>query len=93
MKARANRKAHGGFRSRIDEPQTLQTRHRVSDQLSQFDRQFRGHAIAGARSRRLLDRLQNVPMRMPQNQGTIREHVIDIAVAIDIEQKRTFARR
>ena len=88
--ARQPNRAHRGFRARIHEPHFLDARHGLDDQLRQLIFRFRRRTKARATARRFFDRRHDARIRMPQNERPPRADVIDVAIAIDIPQIRSF---
>ena len=70
----------------IHEPDFFDGRHGLGDHRRQFVLCFRWRAEACAMRGCLLDRLHNIGMRMPQNHRSPGSDVVEVTVAIDVEQ-------
>jgi hypothetical protein len=84
---------HGGFRARIHQAHHLDGGHGVDDGVRQVDLLLGGRAETRADGERLLERRQDLGMTVAQQQRTPRSHVIDVLVAVHVEEVRTLATR
>ena len=63
----------------------------LRDQLGQFDFALGGRAEAGPDFQHLAQRVDHRLRAVPQQQRSPRAHVIDVGIAVDVEDARAFA--
>ena len=78
--------AHGRFRSRIDHPHSFHERQALLHQLAESNLSGTRSTKAGPLPNSFLNCRQHILRSMPQNHGSPRQDVVNIAVAIDIMQ-------
>ena len=86
--ARQAHGAHGRLGARADKSHFFARRKRFSDARRKFDFEFGGHAVTRATARLLGDRLNDLRMRVTQNQRAPRANVIDVFVSVGVPQAR-----
>ena len=91
--ARHPQRAHRRFGARVHQPHHLHRRHRAADHLGQFDFALGGRAEAGADLQHLARSLQCTGKAVAQNQRPPGAHVVDVLVAVDVEDARALAAR
>lgn len=84
--------AHGGFRAGIDHAQLFDRGIDALDEAGNFRFEQGRRAIARAAGRRFLQGLDDAGMGVAGDHGTPRTDVIDIGVAVDIGDGRSFGR-
>ncbi len=82
---------HGGFGSRVDQPDDVERRHHLADALGDVDLGLRRCTKAGAARRRLLDGLDDARVRVAEEQRAPGADVVDVAVAVDVADARAGA--
>src|SRR5580692_6403552 len=80
---------HGRFRPRIDEPDFLHMRERGQHDFSQVSLGGSGGAKAGAVAGGVHNRFDHFGGSVPENEWTPRAHVVDVLVAIGVEDMGT----
>ena len=83
-------RAHGRFRAGRDEPHLVHTRHRTANCLCQLDFQRSGSAERRASTELLLNSVDDLWMRVSQQQRPPRPDAVQIAVAVGIVEIRAF---
>ena len=78
--------AHGGFGSRVDHPHSFDRRDRIDHQFGELRFQFAWCTETGSLRKCSKDRVHDRRMPMSQDMRTPRSDVIDVSIAIDIEQ-------
>ena len=89
--ARHAQSAHGGFGAGVDQAHHFHGRNDLRDQLGQFDFVPGGRAEAGAGFENLAQRVDHRRRAMAQEQRPPGADVIDIGIAVDVEDARAFA--
>src|SRR3990172_642574 len=84
-------RAHRGFGARVHEPDLLDTRHGLDDQLGQFVLGGGRGAEAGAAADGRVEGRDDCRMAMAEDHRSPRADVIDVAVAVDVPQIGTRA--
>ena len=83
--------AHRGFGAGADQPHFFDRRHRLDDQFGQFAFGLGRRAEARSPGRGRLHRLDHLRMGMAQDHRPPGADVVDVAIAIDVEQIGPFA--
>ena len=78
--------AHGGLRARIDKSQEFHAWHEVHHQTGELQLQRARSAEARAAARSICNGAHNTRGRMPQQQRPERQRIIDIAIAVHVNQ-------
>jgi hypothetical protein len=83
--------AHRRLRPRVSHPDHLDGREGSTNQLGEFDLEFRrgpkGRSLPG----RGLYGLDDLWIRMPEDERTVAHHVVKVGVAVDVEDARALA--
>ena len=87
--ARQAHGAHGRLGARTDKTHFFARRKRLSDARRKFDFEFGRHAVTRAAARLLGNGLNDLRMRVAQNQRSPRADVIDVFVSVGVPQART----
>src|ERR1019366_5416246 len=82
---------HGGFGAGVDQPHHFHARYGIADGFGQIDFPLRRRAEAGARFERLAHGFYDRRVAVPEQQRSPRTHVVDVLVAIDVEDVRSLA--
>ena len=83
--------AHRGFGARVDQPHLFDRGNQVDDQFGQLVFRFGRRTETGSRVNRRDHRLSHARMTMSQDHRAPRSDVVDVAIAVDVEQIGTFA--
>ena len=89
--ARQAQRAHGRFGAGVHQPHHFHRGHGLRDQLGQFDFALGGRAEAGAGFEHLAQRVDHRRRAMAQQQRSPGADVIDVRVAVDVEDARALA--
>src|SRR5204863_439499 len=90
-RARDANRAHRCLRTAGDEPNHLNVRHALDDELSEADLQLRRNAEARAATHRFLERCQDDRWRVSQHERAPRQHEVDVLVSIDVPNATALA--
>ena len=80
--------AHGGLGARGHEPHLFESRIGLHHPFRQFHFRLAGRSKGRAGTAGLIDGLDDLRMRMPQDQRSPGTHEIDVAIAVNIENVR-----
>src|SRR5687767_665118 len=83
--------AHRRLRSGVGHPDHLDGRYGSTHELRELDFELRRGAEGRTFPRRGLYSLDDLRIRMPEDEGTVAHHVVEIRVAVHIEDARTLA--
>src|SRR5262249_7662446 len=83
--------AHRRFRTGAHQPHFFDARHRCDDKLRQFVLGFCGRANTGPSPSRFFNSVDNGRIRVTENEWSPGSDIVDVSVAIDIDQVRTLA--
>ena len=84
-------RAHRGLGPGADEPDELEARHRLLNEARELELERAGRAEARPLAQRLLERTDDSRMRMAENERPPGEDVVEVAVAVDVDEVRAFA--
>ena len=84
--ARDPNRAHRRLRAGAHEADELEARHRVPDETREVELERARRAEARSLAQRLLERGHDARMRVTEDQRAPREHVVDVAVPVDVDE-------
>src|SRR5262245_42711213 len=84
-------RCHGAFSSGVGQTDLFNRRERLANEFRQLNLAFRWSAVTGARFQYLGQSLHHFWMAVSQNQRSPRTNVVDVLIAVDVEQMRSSA--
>ena len=90
-RSREPERAHRRLGARAHEPNEIEARHRIPDQARQLELERARRAEARPRAGGVVERRDDARMRVPEDQRAPGEDVVDVAVAVDVDEVRALA--